>query len=360
MFRWYSPIIRELKKDHRIVLVSKPDDVDETSISLFDRFVPVSNGVESLQEVLDSCCPDIVYYPSIGMRAWVIALANVRWAPLQIMSAGHPATTHIDSIDGVILGANLISKPSVFSENKLILEAKAGTLADYHRNLDMDVLSRAPCLDETRSLRVAVPCISLKINSEFIRALKEIKTKSPVDIEYTFFPNESGLTHSAIKRRLVLAFPDASVEKRGSYMQYMKNLSSHDIALSPFPFGNASSLADCLILGIPAVVLDGDEPHSGSDRVVYHAANIDTNLICKSIDEYIDKALSLISSSILRAEEREKIKSSAVHDLHKISDKPFAAEFCDALRWAEKNADLLRDTRGRTYYPKDSWHKKCT
>jgi hypothetical protein len=214
MFRWYSPIIRELKKDYQLVLVSRPDDVDNTSISLFDRFVPVSNDVESLQEVLDSCSPDLVYYPSIGMRPWAIALANLRWAPLQIMTLGHPATSHIDTIDAVILDSDLYTKSTVFSENQLILATKGGTLADNLIDLNLEELQGDRRTAKTNSLRIAIPCISMKINSEFIRALKAIKQQSPINIQYTFFPNEAGLTYMAIKKRLLLNFPNATIEQR--------------------------------------------------------------------------------------------------------------------------------------------------
>ncbi|MEY2908274.1 MAG: hypothetical protein RLZZ602_797, partial [Pseudomonadota bacterium] len=133
---------------------------------------------------------------------------------------------------------------------------------------------------------------------------------------------------------------------------------SHDIALSPFPFGNASSLADCLILGIPTVVLDGDEPHSRTDRCVYNAANIDTKLIGQSVDEYINAAVALIDSTIFRTAEREKIQQAAIYDIYKNNDKPFAMEFCKALRWAQANVDLLAKARGKVYYAKDCWGKE--
>ena len=48
---------------------------------------------------------DFVFYPAVGMHAADIILSNVRLAPVQLTSYGHPASTQSKYIDYFIGGA---------------------------------------------------------------------------------------------------------------------------------------------------------------------------------------------------------------------------------------------------------------
>ncbi|NJM31652.1 MAG: hypothetical protein HC848_00585 [Limnobacter sp.] len=122
MFRWYGPLIKRMQQDYRMVLTGLPEDVDEQAKALFDQYLEVPKDELNLQPILDAVQPDMVYFPSIGMRAWAIALANLRWAPLQIMSLGHPASSQSRHIDACLCGDRLFGGQQFFSENTLILD----------------------------------------------------------------------------------------------------------------------------------------------------------------------------------------------------------------------------------------------
>ena len=175
------------------LMVSMKADVDEQSIGLFDEFIEVPEEEMNLQPVLNQCTPDIAWFMSVGMRSWGISLANLRWAPLQAMSFGHPASSFSTEMDLAFVTRRVLSDQGVVNENMLILESAVSNVAEAHKDLK---------LPESALLRddvicIAVPCNVMKINLGFITALKEIERLSEKPIRFMFFPNEYGVGHSA-------------------------------------------------------------------------------------------------------------------------------------------------------------------
>src|SRR2546429_306824 len=77
----------------------------------------------------------VVYYPDIGMTPQSILLANLRLAPIQIMSLGHPVSTWGSEIDYFISGAD-VEPPNYpernYSERLVLLPGCGGV---YNRPL---------------------------------------------------------------------------------------------------------------------------------------------------------------------------------------------------------------------------------
>lgn len=67
------------------------------------------DGFRTAVERIAATRPDMVYYPSIGMDPNIIALVNLRLAPIQIISLGHPATSNTDTIDSANPGITALS-----------------------------------------------------------------------------------------------------------------------------------------------------------------------------------------------------------------------------------------------------------
>lgn len=351
MFRWYGPLIKRMREDYRMVLLALPDDIDENARALFDQTIEVPADELSLQPVLDQVSPDIVYFPSVGMRAWAIALANLRWAPLQIMSLGHPATSHSRHMDVCLCGERLFGGQQLFSENVLILNTEIGNLSATHQNM---ALPEAPVLPEDE-IRIAVPCHVMKLNFLFIAALKEIERMANKRVRFTFFPNEQGVGHVSITQRIRNFFPSAVVARRAGYEQYLRLLNEHHIALSPFPFGNASSIIDCLVLNLPIVGLLGQEPHARSDYTVLGAFGLDEYLVADSIENYVQGAARYINSPELLQELRAMVASKNVlsKQFNDATERP--DEIRRAIAWAWKNREELNAKRASTFYSEGRW-----
>lgn len=63
--------------------------------------------------------------PSIGMDITTIFVSNTRLAPIQAVALGHPATTHSEFIDYVIVEDDYVGSEDCFSETLLRLPKDA-------------------------------------------------------------------------------------------------------------------------------------------------------------------------------------------------------------------------------------------
>ena len=355
MFRWYGPIVQQLRQTHHMVLVASESDVDDSAKAMFDEYLPVNAQELNLQDVLHGCSPDVVYFPSVGMRAWSIALANIRWAPLQLMSLGHPATTHSACIDGLFVDQAMYSDGlrRVIQENILVLQSPAGKRIKAIKGLQMPERQASDC----ETIRIAIPCNVMKINLPFLVALKEIESLAHRPVQFSFFPNEFGLSHISTTRRIQSYFPNAFVAKRMGYNSYLSTVNNCDFALSPFPFGNASSIIDCFVLGLPVIAMNGDEPHSRSDYVVSAAFELQDYFIANNVHEYVNAAATLINDPQVLAGMRQLVQSRCVADHHVKGENDYSDEFCQALDWAYEHREQLINTHGLTFEALGRWVK---
>lgn len=351
MYRWYAPIVKRLKQDYYLVLIAMKADVDEQSISLFDEFIEVPEEEMNLQPLLNQCTPDIAWFMSVGMRSWAILLANLRWAPLQAMSFGHPASSFSSEIDIAFVTRRVLSNANVVNENKLILESAVSNLAEAHRDL---ALPSTPSLGDSVAC-IAVPCNTMKINLGFIAALKEIERLSTKPVRFMFFPNEAGVGHLSTERRLKKYFPTAVVARRTSYEEYLKLLNDNHLALSPFPFGNSTSTVDCLVLGLPVISLIGEEPHSRSDYDILATLGLAEYCVADSVDNYVNGTVRYINEPGLLEELRTKVKASNFLDQHVVQDNEFSNEMCAAMTWAHHNLDQVQGPKGLVFEGSGRW-----
>ena len=351
MFRWYAPVIRALREHFTLHLLSLPEEVDADSIALFDRFLPVKD-FSAMKAALKLYAPDMIYYPSVGMRAWAILLANLRWAPVQLMTLGHPATTHTETIDGVILPRAVFSEPGVFSETVLLQAEPGGNHIDPHKGLDAPVLANPDW--QAPVFVIAVPCISLKLNGEFLAALDAIVAQAGRPVRLEFFPNETGLALLSTTQALRQRFPGCTVHPRMGYVDYLRTLARAHLALSPFPFGNSSSLIDVMLLGLPVVALRGREPHALTDLSTLSAAGLGD---CCHLDvaAYVAAAVSLCRDETAYARERARLLDGRVQQVHADTDeKPAVLEMVQTFRWALAQGERLRPG-GALVDGRDGW-----
>lgn len=351
MYRWYAPMIKRLRRDYYLVMVSMKADVDEQSISLFDEFIEVPDDEMNLQPLLNQCTPDIAWFMSVGMRSWGISLANLRWAPLQTMSFGHPATSHSTEMDLAFVTSRVFGGQGVVNENMLILESEIGNVAEAHQDLKLP----PPAVLSNDLVSIAVPCNVMKINLSFVTALKEIERLSTKPVRFMFFPNEYGVGHLSTERRLLKYFPTAVVARRTGYEAYLNLLNQNHLALSPFPFGNATSTIDCMVLGLPVVSLIGAEPHSRSDYDILASLGLAEYCVADSVENYVNGVVRYINEPGLLEELRAMVASKQFMELHQQNENEFSDEMCKALNWAYANQEEVRGPRGLMIEAQGRW-----
>ncbi len=80
MYRSYGPMLKQLTDKFSLILYSGKGNIDDKSAELFEDIIyPGSN--ETLKKVVGKIVklkPDIIYYPSLGMSAYGLQMANLQ------------------------------------------------------------------------------------------------------------------------------------------------------------------------------------------------------------------------------------------------------------------------------------------
>lgn len=290
MYRSYAQSIRQLKRDFRIIGCCPGTNTDDIGRELFDEWIDFDGASLVLADIakkIRSFDPDILYYPSIGMAVWVIALSSMRLAPIQVMSYGHPATSNSPQIDYGIIEADCYVQDR-FSEKVITLPPNtvrptpAGSITARHTPRRSEVI------------RIGVAAMQVKVTWPFIQALMMIQDCAEKKVEIVFFSAVYGVGLFAYSQHLEKRIANLTVQERQHYPDYMQSLAECDICLFSFPFGGANSVYDAVELGIPMVSMEGLEPHERSDASIIRRCGLPESLIAHTPDEYAAAVLDLL------------------------------------------------------------------
>ena len=312
IMRTHSISMQALKRRYRLVGIGPEGMVDDVGKAMFDAYHPLEPFEPSLKFVSNVLAlaekqrPAAVYYPSAGMSLYSVYLLNMRLAPKQLVALGHPATTHSDAIDAVLVEEDYLGDPSLFSERVVALPASAiPYLEPVLQNFEP-----APRL-AGEPVRVAVACTIMKLNPRFLAALKAVQERSPVRVEIHFMLGGStGFQHVYARKAIEAQLPGAVVHPRAPYPEYMRNLSACDLFADPFPFGNTNGVVDTVFLGLPGVCLTGDEVHAHIDEGLFRRMNFPAFCIAKTVEAYVEALLRLVSDGALRRALSARLKAN--------------------------------------------------
>lgn len=326
MHRCYGPSIRALKDKFHLVLMTMDGECDPELEGMFDELDPTKFDYGNPKNYFDRMKfheADILYMPSVGMRLSSILASNLRIAPIQVFTPGHPATTRSDVMDYVIVMDGTLGDPSCFSETILLRESKP------YFEMRSDAEQIDPIFREDVSpVRLAVPAWSRKVTPGFLAVCREIYVRSSIPVEFHFFPNGVGVLHQALKRRIESMLP-ATVYPRTNYNDYIENLNNCDVYLSTFPFGSTNGIVDAVRQGLPVVNMKGPEVHTMNDSdMLRHIAQPDW-LNASDTEQYIKAVVRLIerpaervaiSKAILESSPDEKLLIDSEADMSDFAD----------------------------------------
>ncbi len=291
MHRCYGPAIRSLKERFKLIYMSAEGKCDPALEYMFDKVDTSKLDTNNPKEFFDkakSYRPDVIYYPSIGMRLLSIMGSNIRLAPVQVMTYGHPGTAHSNYIDYSLIVDGLVGNEDTVGDKILYWYERAR----YEHRPDATKLT-ANIAENPNVITIAVPAWSRKITPKFIQTCREIEKRASKPVQFVFFPNGVGALFLACKRRIE-SLCTAKVLPRTNYNDYTNELSKCDIFLSTFPFGATNGILDAGPLGLPIVNMKGPEVHAMNDsEMVSHMPQPDW-LSTNSQEEYIEAVLRLI------------------------------------------------------------------
>ncbi|MDM8564766.1 hypothetical protein QUF74_03855 [Candidatus Halobeggiatoa sp. HSG11] len=345
MYRCYAPSIQQLQEKFELVCITEKRFIDDNSKQLFDKVIYVDKEKTAIKKLVGKVIklkPDIIYFPSLGMLQWTLLLANLRLAPIQFMTLGHPATSKSPFVDYIFMtNITFSDKVDCYSEKVVLLD-------DEEALVNIPPINFVKCPPDISKnppiLKLIVTSTSLKLNVSFIAVCKEILDNSQKTIEFHFFPAERGMSYQKIKQRIRNWIPNAEVYPFTDYNTYIGNLNKCDIHLSPFPFGGSNSNIDSMRQGLPIVAMEGHEAHSRIDSIFLKLGKLPSWLITYSKEEYVKAALRLIHND----EERVAISEALLNlDFDNVfMDHEFRNHekvFGKAVEWLYQNHDFIQD-----------------
>lgn len=305
MYRCYAKSVMQLKERFRLVGMAREENTNADARAMFDDFVTLPNDNIGLIQVADEVRkvnPDIIYYPSIGMSIWTIAMASLRLAPLQVMSYGHPATTFSPCIDYGLIESDAVGNTE-FSESLVHLPPAFMRHTSRERDFAPHVPKRG------QGLRIAVPAMHSKVSWPFIQALQAIERRAPKPVTFEFFPYVGGAGMYAFGQQLQPLLQSKVVHERDFYPGYMARLAECDLALFSFPFGGTNSTVDACLLGLPMVAMEGEEIHAKTDAMIMRRAGLPEWLIAQDVEAYVETVLKLFDDDV-RADVAAEIRAA--------------------------------------------------
>ena len=273
------------------------DAVDEAGKAVFDEFhvLEGSNVVSKLDHLKAICEKNgaaVLYMPSIGMDLTTIFASNARLAPVQVIALGHPATTHSDFIEYVIVEDDYVGSEKCFSEQLLRLPKDAlpyvpSALAPQHVEYRLR--------ENPEVVNIGIASTTMKLNPYFLAALKAIRDRANVKVHFHFaLGQSSGVTHPYVERFIKSYLGnDATAHPHAPYDQYLRILHNCDMMVNPFPFGNTNGIIDMVTLGLVGVCKTGAEVHEHIDEGLFKRLGLPEWLIANTVDEYVERAIRL-------------------------------------------------------------------
>lgn len=273
------------------------DAVDEAGQAVFDEFHLLKGDnifgkLNELKEICEKNGAAVFYMPSIGMDLTAIFASNIRLAPVQVIALGHPATTHSDFIEYVIVEDDYVGSEKCFSEQLLRLPKDAlpyvpSALAPQHVEYRLR--------ENPEVVNIGIASTTMKLNPYFLAALKAIRDRANVKVHFHFaLGQSSGVTHPYVERFIKSYLGnDATAHPHAPYDQYLRILHNCDMMVNPFPFGNTNGIIDMVTLGLVGVCKTGAEVHEHIDEGLFKRLGLPEWLIANTVDEYVERAIRL-------------------------------------------------------------------
>lgn len=285
--------------------------VDAAGQAVFDEFHLLKGDnifgkLNELKEICEKNGAAVLYMPSIGMDLTTIFTSNTRLAPVQVIALGHPATTHSDFIEYVIVEDDYVGSEKCFSEQLLRLPKDAlpyvpSALAPKHVEYRLR--------ENPEVVNIGIASTTMKLNPYFLASLKAIRDRANVKVHFHFaLGQSSGVTHPYVERFIKSYLGnDATAHPHAPYDQYLRILHNCDMMVNPFPFGNTNGIIDMVTLGLVGICKTGAEVHEHIDERLFKRLGLPEWLIANTVDEYVERAIRLAENHQERLELRRHI-----------------------------------------------------
>ena len=337
IYRTHSKTIEAMRADFHVIGLGYGKCVDHEVRHVFDAFIEIPEGEmgQQLQKVRQICEQHgvaVIYMVSIGMSPFNLFLSNLRLAPLQLTSWGHPATSHSPLIDFYIAERDLVPDPTLFSEKILWLEPDE--MPFRITDTMAHAMAKRQTLRSNGELQIAICASTMKLNPMFLTTLVRIRQAVEVPVHFHFLvAGNIGIVYRQISKTIGNYLPGCgTVYPQLDFDVYTQMIANCDLCLNPYPFGNCNGIVDALLNGVVGVCMQGPHLFESIDQALYRRLGLPEWLIASDEESYIKAAVRLISDDDLRQQLALQFGTvECVQALHQGRDDQLSAKLLAAL-----------------------------
>ncbi|HHP7242334.1 MAG TPA: hypothetical protein ACFCUD_11700 [Cyclobacteriaceae bacterium] len=332
MYRCFGAYLHDLRSRFYVIALTDKNELGPEPWDWCDHLITLDSKSEPLSSIADqilSFNPDILCYPSLGMRLWATLLGHIRLAPIQVIFLGHPSSSFSPVIDFVMVGSAMKVDPKKFSE-KVIELTSPGSIFDMNHESNISIPVHKPAKPTT--IRIAICANIIKLSSEFAELCIRLSEEVKQSLEFYLFQNLTGMNYLVGRKQFMEQIHNSKVRvfPRQEKKKYYELLKQCHIYLSPFPFGGENSTLDALLMHLPVVTLLGDEPHGQLDYRVLKSLQISES-VTYTKKEYYNVARALIEKEKFRDKHVSYLKGLDFNQIFYNEYHAYRSEICDKL-----------------------------
>lgn len=247
----------------------------------------------------------LVYFPDVGMNNESVWLSNIRWAPIQVSSYGHPVSTCGSEIDYFIVGSEsevLGDLEKNYSERAVVIPG-IGAHPSWP-----NYVAKYPKRERKDGDKVIINCAwgPDKHNYPMYQLMRRISDESKNPIEFHLFCSRGIHRYQSyliFLAEVKAALPGAVVVHGDKeYFAYMEAMENGDFALNSYPFGGYNTVVESFYLHKPMITLEGDKFYNKAASCLLNKINR-PGLIAHTPEEFVQKTIAWIDHpEILEAE----------------------------------------------------------
>jgi hypothetical protein len=324
MYRSFNTRLCNLAKEFELIAYIDKNEIKSADLTVFSKIVGLENvfDINANAKLVISEKPDIVFYPSIGMKFWGIYLSQIRLASIQIMMGGHPSSSFSPEIDYCLIPGDTFTAEDIqpFFNEKIVMtgeHSRNTQVQTIHSALTKDFITEhSQFLADDEEFRIAINGIMTKVTYSVIDLCKKIQSRTSKKITFVFF---SGFTNNQLgylstKKQISRMLKKFDLVSFSDYLDYMKTLSKCHLFLPSLPFGSANSNIDAMILNKPKLFIKGcQQLYTRTDHINWHRVGLVEELGNNTIEEIVNSAIILIEDKEQRKKLHQLIAKKCVY-----------------------------------------------
>jgi hypothetical protein len=325
MYRCYNEFLTDLSKNYELVAFIDAGEIESSDLSVFDRVIGFDSEVninDNVKLIINEN-PDIVFYPSVGMKFWGLYLSQMRLAPIQAMMGGHPSSSFSPEMDYFFMIGHTHTAADIqpyFIEKVIFPSLIDNSVSPHTRQSDLTdsfISDHNHFLNDDDEIIIGINGVLTKVTFDIVDLCKRIQQGTSKKLTFIFFSQHSSnqLAYLSAKKQLSRELKHFELVCFSDYLAYIKTTSRCHFLLPTLPFGGTNSNIDAMVLNKPKLFIKGDSYlYTRCDHEEWARLGLVDELGCSSTEELIDKSLVLVEDNTYRKNLYNKMTANCTLD----------------------------------------------